>query len=73
MELFKTQTARGIVYEVSTHDDRETGGPIISGSFIMEEGGARITRQTWADLWVKTDDVYPGPISAIRAIARGEV
>lgn len=37
------------------------------------DGKALVWEQTWHDRYAPTQVVYPGPISALRAIARGEV
>lgn len=40
---------------------------------IEADGRARVWRQTWHDRYVPTDDVFPGFISAARALLEGRV
>lgn len=40
---------------------------------IEADGRARVWEQTWLDRWRPTDTVFPGFISAARAVIRGEV
>jgi hypothetical protein len=40
---------------------------------IEADGRARIWRQTWVDRYSPTENVYPGFVSAVRAVLRGEV
>lgn len=40
---------------------------------VEPDGRARVWRQTWVDRYVPTDAVFPGFVSAARAVIRGDV